>query len=161
MELKQATEIAEGVVAELKPFCERIEVAGSIRRKRPFVHDIDLVAIPSSQGQFLGKLQSLGQVKMGGQKLIRVIMTEIKLDVYIATPATWATLLLIRTGSTSHNVLLCSRAKSMGMKLHADGSGLFQLVDCEGRESRVAGDTEQSIFEKLDLPYKSPEEREA
>jgi DNA polymerase/3'-5' exonuclease PolX len=45
MELQQAQKIASQVIQTLKPFCERIEVAGSIRRKRPFVHDIDLVCI--------------------------------------------------------------------------------------------------------------------
>jgi DNA polymerase (family 10) len=162
MELLRAQCIAEAVVALLKPFCERIEVGGSIRRRRPFVHDIDLVAIPSNQGQFVTKLMAMGRMKMGGQKVIRVTMAEIELDVYVATPVTWATLLLIRTGSARHNVMLCSRAKSMGMKLHADGSGLFSIsADCETiHESRIAGDTEESIFNALRLPYKRPEERE-
>ncbi len=169
MELKRASEIAEKVVAELRPACERIEIAGSIRRKRQFVHDIDLVAIPANQGQFLAKLQALGRLKLGGQKVIRVTMAEIELDVYIATPETWATLLLIRTGSKAHNILLCSRAKSRGMKLHADGSGLFKYgqaiatdaaADGDFEEIRIAGDTEESIFAALEMPYRKPEERE-
>jgi len=160
MELKIAEPIAERVKASLAPLCARIEIAGSIRRKRPFVHDIDMVCIPSNQGQFLYALQQLGRIKMGGQKLIRCEMPEIVLDVYIATPETWATLLLIRTGSAKHNIMLCSLAKRNGMKLHADGSGLFRFTDCEGTESREAGDTEESIFEALGMEYKMPEQRE-
>jgi len=160
VELDKALFIAEAVKYTLSPYCERIEIAGSIRRKKPFVHDIDLVVIPSNQGQFICALQQLGTIKMGGQKLIRCEMPEIVLDVYVATPDTWATLLLIRTGSARHNVMLCSRAKNRGMKLHADGSGLFTLTDCEGSESRTAGDTEESIFKALELPYKQPEQRE-
>lgn len=160
MELAKAREIADGVVKKLAPFCQRIEIAGSIRRQRPFVHDIDLVLIPSHQGQLLAALQSLGKITMGGQKLIRVDLPGIMLDIYVAEPRTWATLLLIRTGSKAHNIRLCARAKSKGMVLHADGSGLYALTDCEGNVSRIAGDTEESIFAELGLPYLPPEKRE-
>jgi DNA polymerase/3'-5' exonuclease PolX len=46
MKLEQALEIAEKVKALLAPHCERIEIAGSIRRKKPDVKDIEIVAIP-------------------------------------------------------------------------------------------------------------------
>jgi DNA polymerase (family 10) len=169
MDLKKAQIIGLSVVDKLKPYCDRIEIAGSIRRKRPFVHDIDLVYIPSNQGQFVTILRQFGPFKMGGGKLIRVNYQPIELDVYIAEPASWSTLLLIRTGSAKHNVMLCSKAKHMGMKLHADGSGLYRLggmiatkdaADGRREEIRVAGDTEESIFEALEMKYKSPEERE-
>jgi DNA polymerase (family 10) len=161
MELKQAEIIAEKVKEKLMPTCARIEVAGSIRRRRPFVHDIDLVLIPSNQGQLWYKLAEMGQVKMSGAKLMRCTLPEgIDVDIYVATPEIWATLLLIRTGSKSHNIKLCSLAKTNGMKLHADGSGLFGLGDCEGTETRIAGDTEASIFKALGLAYVPPEKRE-
>ena len=159
MELEKAKQIAAQVVEKLHPYCERITVAGSIRRQKPFVHDIDLVVIPNSPGQFIAALQSLGAITMGGSKLIRCQHPEIMLDVYIAEPSTWATLLLIRTGSAKHNIMLCSKAKVQGMKLHADGSGLFKVETCATgtpREDRIAGDTEQSIFEALGIPYKEP-----
>jgi len=154
MDLARANEIACDIKSQLEMYCERIEIAGSIRRKKPFVHDIDMICIPNNQGQFIAKLQSLGRIKMGGNKLIRCQLPEISLDIYIATPEIWATLLLIRTGSAKHNVMLCTRAQKMGMKLHADGSGLTKHGD------RIAGDTEESIFEALDMKYKSPEDRE-
>lgn len=165
MELEKARTIADEIVSQLKPFCSKIEVAGSIRRRRPTVNDIDLVCIPSKQGAFLGVLQGLGRIKIGGGKIIRIDMEFTKgidLDVYIAAPATWATLLLIRTGSASHNISLCTRAKKMGMKLHADGSGLFEIhaEGCEGVEVLVANETEEQIFAALGLPYVNPEGRE-
>jgi len=166
MELQKAETIAMGVVLNLKPCCDRIEIAGSIRRRKPIVHDIDIVCIPENQGHFIQALKAMGKIEMGGEKLIRVKLPSIMLDVYIASPSTWATLLLIRTGSKEHNIKLCSRAKSMGMKLHADGSGLFRLQENFGifgpmapREERIAGDTEQSIFEALKLQYLEPEKR--
>jgi len=164
MELEKARAIADDIVSQLQPFCSRIQIAGSIRRQKPTVRDIDLVAIPSNQGQLLGALQQLGRIKMGGGKIIRVGMgftKGIDLDFYVATNETWATLFLIRTGSAGHNIRLCMRAKNMGMKLHADGSGLFKIEaqGCEGVEVRIAGDTETSIFEALGLPYVAPERR--
>ncbi len=162
MELEKAKQIAAQVVDSLRSYSERITVAGSIRRQKPFVHDVDIVAIPNNQGQFIAALQSLGKITMGGQKLIRCQHPEIMLDVYIAEPSTWATLLLIRTGSAKHNIMLCTRAKAQNMKLHADGSGLFNVSNDEQQEyeERIAGDTEQSIFEALGLPYKEPRLRE-
>lgn len=160
MELEKAKTIAETVKVKLSLFCDKIEIAGSIRRERSFVHDIDMVCIPSNQGQFIYALQELGTIKMGGQKLIRCQMPEIMLDVYIATRENWATLLLIRTGSAKHNIKLCSLARNNGMKLHADGSGLFQFTDCQGMESRIAGDTEESIFKAMGLNYVEPHDRE-
>jgi DNA polymerase (family 10) len=162
MQLETAQRIADQVVEKLKPYCSRIEVAGSIRRKKSWVNDIDIVAIPSNQGQFVYALQQLGSIKLGGQKIIRVARPDIELDVYVATPETWATLLLIRTGSAAHNIGMCKLAHQKGMKLHADGSGLFQVERAEVStfERRIAGDTEASIFEALGLKYKRPEERE-
>lgn len=168
MNLDYALQIANQVKEKLSPHCTRIEIAGSIRRRRPWVNDIDIVCIPANQGQFIAALQSLGKIKVGGHKLIRCDLNKtiteyygISLDVYIATPETWATRLLIRTGSKSHNIRLCTLAKRRGMVLHANGSGLFKLKGFEGREEeKVAGDTEKSIFEALGLPYKPPEERE-
>lgn len=165
MQYEKAVVIAEDIVEQLRPFCDRIAIAGSLRRKKSWVNDIDLVCIPGNQGRFLSVLQQLGRIKMGGGKIIRVDMKYTKgidLDVYVATPDIWATLLLIRTGSAKHNIHLCKRAQSMGMKLHADGTGLFRIEaqGCEGVEVRIAGDTEESIFKELGLVYEAPDKRE-
>jgi DNA polymerase (family 10) len=165
MELEKAKAIADEVVDKLKPFCSKIEIAGSIRRRRPTVHDIDLVCIPSQPGQFIAHLHDFGNIKAGGGKIIRVGMgftKGIDLDVYVATPETWATLLLIRTGSASHNIRMCSRARNMNMVLHANGTGLFRLEaqGCEGVEVLMANESEEQIFAALGLPYEEPERRQ-
>jgi DNA polymerase (family 10) len=160
MELTKAQEIATKVVDKLTPCCERIAVAGSIRRQKSWVNDIDLLCIPCNEGKLLYMLHDMGRMIVGGPKILRYKLKEgIDLDIYVATPDTWATLLLIRTGSTGHNIKLCSLARTKGMVLHADGSGLFKLEaqGCEGVEVRIAGDSETSIFEKLGLPYLAPE----
>jgi DNA polymerase (family 10) len=167
MELEKANKIALDIEEQLRPWCSNIAIAGSIRRKKDWVKDIDIVAIPSNQGRFLTVLQSLGRIKTGGGKRINIGMgftKGIDLDMYIATPETWATLLLIRTGSTSHNIYLCGLARSKGMILHADGSGLFKIAPNQTpydnlEDERIAGDTESSIFQALGLPYVAPEKR--
>jgi DNA polymerase (family 10) len=169
MHYQKAVNIAADIKSRLLPFCDQIEIAGSIRRRRPMVHDIDIVCIPSNQGQFAYQIQSMGTIKAGGGKLIRLKLAETDVDFYIADPQTWATLLLIRTGSKEHNIFLCRRARDRSMRLHADGSGLFRLggmvatddaADGDLEEIRIAGDTEASIFEALGLKYKEPWERE-
>jgi DNA polymerase/3'-5' exonuclease PolX len=52
MELKEAKIIAEKYLSILKPFCERIEIAGSIRREQPFPNDIELVCIRKGRELF-------------------------------------------------------------------------------------------------------------
>lgn len=153
LNLAKAKEISERVLQVLSPHCDRIEIAGSIRRGRPLVHDIDLVVIPRNQGSLLYALQSLGRVT-GGEKLIKVALPETTLDVYIATESTWVTLLLIRTGSARHNIRLCQRARELGYQLHADGRGLtFDGELCEYKD-------EQGLFSILRIPYRTPAERE-
>jgi len=155
MELQRAQRIAETVTERLRPYCQKIEVAGSIRRKKSAVNDIDLVLIPADRYAVDRQMMELGRVKMAGIKIARVEMDSITLDVYYATPETWATLFLIRTGSAQHNIRLATLAKKKGWRLHASGEGLF---DENGQ--RIAGDTEESIFEALGIPYQRPEERD-
>ena len=108
MELEKAKVFANIVVKALEPHCDKIEVAGSIRRQKPIVNDIDLVAIPRDRWNLDLALMRMGNYKMSGRKIARVEMDTIPLDIYFATEETWATLLLIRTGSTENNIRLCS-----------------------------------------------------
>ncbi len=154
MKLGQAQKVADEVIKRLSPYCQRIAVAGSIRRRTGWVNDIDLVLIPTDLWNLHQKITGLGPVKMSGSKIMRVTVASIQVDLYVAEPETWATLLLIRTGSKENNIRLCSRAKDMGWHLAASGDGLF---DENGQ--RIAGDTELSIYNALGLPFQRPEER--
>lgn len=156
MILERAKKIAETVVIQLTPYCKpgRIMVVGSIRRRRPWVNDIDIILVPADPWQLHQVIKRLGQAKAAGDKIMRVMMGDTQLDIYIATEETWATLLLIRTGSTENNISLCVRAKEMGWYLHADGSGLFN-----DKNERIAGDSELSIYNALGLKYQEAWQR--
>jgi len=154
MELKEADPIYFEVADMLKPHCEKVAIAGSVRRRCAVVNDIDIVAIPQ-MGTLRGVLPMLfEEVVLNGNKLARFHYKGVQIDLYYATPETWATLLLIRTGSKQSNISLCSTAQAKGWKLHANGAGLFN----ENGE-RVAGETEESIFRALGLRYREPWER--
>ena len=154
IELKRARGIAQEVVKRLSPYCQRIEVAGSIRRKKRQVNDIDLVLVPNDLWNLHHEIMRLGQVRMSGNKIMRVMASNTQVDIYIADEATWATLLLIRTGSAENNIRPATLAKKRGWHLAASGDGLFNE-----RGERIAGDTEESIYQALGLPYQEPEER--
>jgi len=154
MELERAQKIADEIVKRLGPYCSRIQVAGSIRRKAPNPRDIDLVLIPNDLWNFHAELKKLGSLKMSGKKIMRVMAGSTQIDCYVADETTWATLLLIRTGSAENNIRLATLAKKRGWHLAASGDGLF---DENGK--RVAGDSEESIYQALNLRYQEPWER--
>lgn len=154
MSLERAQRIAVAVAKLLSPYCLRIQVAGSVRRKKLWVADIDFVLIPSDPWNLHHTIMGMGQVKLHGSKITRVMIGSTQIDLYFATPETWGTLLLIRTGSAENNIRLCSRAQEMGKHLAASGDGLFNEAG-----QRVAGDSEESIYRALGLPYQKPWER--
>ncbi|MBA7468804.1 DNA polymerase/3'-5' exonuclease PolX [subsurface metagenome] len=155
MELERAQEIADQVIKRLFPYCEKIKVVGSVRRQKTTPRDIDIVLIPSDPWNLSHEISGLGPSKLSGDKLKRVTFNGAQVDLYLATPETWATLLLIRTGSAKNNIRLAILAKKRGWRLAASGDGLFN----ENGE-RIAGDSEESIYKALSLPYQEPWERE-
>ena len=165
MKLLEATQIAVELVAKLIPYCDKVEVAGSIRRGKGEVHDIDIVAIPNEEkmlaGGYFGRQHLVAAIAawttptLNGQKIASFLFKEAPVDIYWATKQTWGTLLLIRTGSKEHNINLCTLARDKGWHLHASGEGLFDAYD-----RRIAGDSEEGIFKALGLPFIPPGRRE-
>jgi len=162
--------VARRIIEELRPASYRIEIAGSLRRGNSTVHDIDIVLMPQrpSEQFVLGDEAPLDQIlrhliergsltEVRGKEKIKCFLaakTGIPVDLYIATPETWTTLLLIRTGSKEHNIKLAQRARELGMKLRASGDG---IEDGSGQLVRVS--TEEELFSILQVPYIPPEGR--
>ena len=158
MRLEQARQIANNIKKILTPYCDRIEIAGSIRRGKPIVHDIDIVLIEKPESALIipSLLATIGAITLNGSKIKRLHYgdADINIDIYTATPASWSTLLLIRTGSKKNNIRLATIAKRKGWQLKANGDGLFN-----NHGDRIVGDTEQSIYQVLDIPYQKPHDR--
>ena len=141
--------------AQSRSFCDRIAVAGSIRRKKIEVRDVDLVLIPKPLlwPRIIATLQRKmdATVVKSGKVVAQLTIGGVNVDLYSATEETWEPLLLIRTGSAQHNIKLSMRALRMGMKL--THSGLT-------KNGKILASTERGIFEALGLEYVPPEERE-
>jgi DNA polymerase (family 10) len=179
MELKEAKFLAATVCNVLEPFCERVAIAGSIRRGKAEVNDIDIVALPKAvdlPGGLCGivkvdpstvwkNLVPKALLKWGlkmeasGQELLRLNfpLTHLQVDVYRARAETWGVILLVRTGSKEHNVKLCTLARSKGLKLSAAEG----VVSQDGFGQIIASKTEEEIFAALGLAFVEPKDREA
>lgn len=165
-----ARAVARKIVEKLRPACERIEIAGSLRRGNLTVHDIDLVLLPKvSADEFsLGGSTALEELlehlvergslaSVRGREKVKCFVatkTGIPVDLYVARPETWATLLLIRTGSKEHNIRLAQRARELGMKLRASGDGIE-----DGHGNLLKVNAEEDVFRILELSYLAPEDR--
>ena len=125
MKLEQAQEIAERIKRDLAPHCERIEIAGSVRRRKPDVGDIEIVCIPRQSadfdlfgagrpirdGGFITACNQIGKIRKGclrtGKYMQFGTAEGIDVDLFTARPENWGLILAIRTGSAgfSHEVL--------------------------------------------------------
>ncbi len=158
MEHARAMELSKEIIDALRPYCQHdgICIAGSVRRYKRWCNDIDIVLIPGDDPfAFNQAIMQVGEVSKNGPKIKTISYKNNQVDLYIATPENWATLLLIRTGSKEHNQYLCGLAQKKGWHLAANGDGLF---DENGK--RIAGDSEDSIFTALGLKYVEPQKRE-
>jgi DNA polymerase/3'-5' exonuclease PolX len=174
--LSDATDIAEEFVSRLGTACERVQIAGSIRRRVLAVRDIDLVVLPrqaatktlfgatGSQDLLAVRLAELEDRRMvdfqsNGPRYKRISYSAsddpIPIDIYLATPESWWTTVLIRTGSRLHNIAMAGRAVERHLVLKSDGSGIFSAG---GLPLTVR--SEEEAFQILGVPYKLPEERE-
>jgi len=152
MKLEDARKIANNFVSEIKEFCEKIDIDGSIRRQKSEVNDIDIVLIPKLREHLIQKIRNISKVEVLGKKLIRTEYSGTQVDIYFATKETWGILLLVRTGSKEHNIKLCQHAINKGMKLSSE-RGLMK----EGKV--IASKTEEEIFKGLGMDYIKPEDR--
>ena len=167
MILAAAQILAEKIADELQPFCSRLEIAGSIRRRRPEVRDIDLVCIPKGYAGRAGILSRCAQVsrliKEGDQYVVFMLPGGFQLDLWFAhedipnlldvTPSNWGMLLPARTGSADHNIWMARTAKVRGMHFNPH-QGILR------GDQVIASRTEEEIFSALGLPFIRPEARE-
>jgi DNA polymerase/3'-5' exonuclease PolX len=122
MTYAEAKRLADQLLAELAPVCERIEIAGGVRREKPEPHDIELVAIPKMEpmkdmfGLPAGQRNLLNQYiednyfcdKDGDRYKKLVLMSDISCDLFIVLPPNqWGVMFVIRTGPAdfSHRIV--------------------------------------------------------
>lgn len=133
-----------------------IEIAGSLRRCKEVVKDIDLIASSNSpkkvMERFINDVEVQRVTGHGETKSSVVLNSGVAADLRVVSEKEFPFALMHFTGSKEHNVALRQRAKDRGLKLNE--YGLFK------GERSLKSKTEAEIYKALDLPYVPPELRE-
>jgi len=178
--LSSALFLAKPIIKELEkcPDVKDINLAGSIRRKKETIKDIDILCTAKKSDVVMDKFVNLPQVKeilaQGETKSSIILDEDIQVDLRVIKPESYGAALMYFTGSKDHNIALRELARKKGYKINE--YGLFKLRKRSGRvstrgkgavsarpvrETRVAGKSEEEVYKKLGLQYIPPEIREA
>jgi len=146
------------------PGIEKVTPAGSLRRGRDTVGDLDILVTGPACTTEAGRQEAIDYVAKypplmdviarGDNKISFHLRTGIQVDVRLLPPESFGAAMQYFTGSKAHNVALRQRALKMGYTLNE-----YSLATLEG-EKPVAGKTEEEIYGKLMLDYIPPELRE-
>jgi DNA polymerase (family 10) len=154
---KTATELTE-FLAQI-PGVEKVTTAGSLRRGRETIGDIDLLVTGPSAAEALERFVAYPRVhqvlgKGANKASAKVGLEGVQVDVRALPMESYGAAMQYFTGSKEHNVAIRQRALKMGFTLNE--YGLFRIDDA----SRVAGATEEEVYATLGLAWIPPELRE-
>jgi DNA polymerase (family 10) len=155
-----ATGIAEEIVATISalPGCEQCTFAGSLRRLRETIGDVDILAAASDPGPLMAALVDMdlvAEVIVSGEKKTSVrTMRGLQVDLRVVPRESWGAALQYFTGSKQHNIRIREIAVRRGLKLSE--YGLFRVDD----GSLVVSETEEAVYGHLGLPWIPPTLRE-
>lgn len=179
LSLREARIEASYILDALRPHCERIEVAGSVRRGRPWVNDIEIVCIPNrdvtsvvttdlfetteersepeSTNRFCDAVNSVCARKVkGNPKTGRYVQfftaSGVKVDLFMAFPENWGYIYLVRTGSADFSKMIAGRWVRFGY--HGEEGMLTR------NGQAVPFREEADLFAALKMRVPPPTERE-
>ncbi|MGW4887714.1 DNA polymerase/3'-5' exonuclease PolX [Streptomyces murinus] len=158
--LALALDTAEGIVGALEEVtgCRRCAYAGSLRRMRETVGDLDILVAARKSGPFMAALCELpgtAEVIARGTKKTSVRTGKgLQVDLRVLPPESWGAGLQYFTGSKAHNIRTRTIAVHRGLKLSEYG-----VFDAESGES-LASRTEEEVYARLGLPWIVPTLRE-
>jgi DNA polymerase (family 10) len=148
--------VANELLNRISDYCDRYDVAGSIRQGKEMVGDVDIVIIPKSPvDEFIQKIKETIDFEYGGTKKLFGMFMGRPVNIFITTPDSYGACLYQSTGPAMYNVFVRQIAKKKGLKLNE--YGLFNRDTNE----KVAGESEESIFEALGWDFKQPTDRKA
>jgi len=156
--------IAERLIAMLRsnPAVLKAEMAGSARRRKATVGDLDLLATseePAVVCDAFAQSEELAEVTMAGEtKVSGRLPGGRQVDLRVVEPGSYGAALQYFTGSADHNVALRERAQKMDLTINE--YGIFEEKEGE-KGKKVAGETEAGIYEAVGLAWIPPELREA
>lgn len=158
IKLVRAEEIVGDLIAylEKEKSLHKITVAGSYRRRKETVGDLDILATSESNKKgmehFVGYEDVSRVVSRGETRSTIVLRSGLQVDLRIVSPSSYGAALYYFTGSKEHNIAVRKRGIEKGLKINE--YGVFK------GEEQAAGREEKEIFEQVDLPYIEPELRE-
>lgn len=153
-------ELARSIAAHMEscPAVKQMEWAGSYRRGRETVGDLDLVVVAADRAAamdhfeaFSDRTQTIGR---GDTKISLRVDQAFQVDMRVVDADQFGAALQYFTGSQAHNIHVRRLAKERGLKVNE--YGVFRAAD----DSRVAGTTEVEVYQSIDLPWIPPELRE-
>ncbi|OZB60671.1 MAG: hypothetical protein B7X39_09345 [Lysobacterales bacterium 14-68-21] len=148
----------QAVLAHLRagPGVEDVVVAGSYRRRRDTVGDIDVLVAGSRGGDACRRLcdfERVSRVLAQGRTRASVVLRDgLQVDLRVVRPESFGAALVYFTGSKPHNIALRRIAQSRGLKINE--YGVYRGT------RRIAGKTEASVYATIGLPWIPPELRE-
>ncbi len=155
-----ALPLAEEIVENLSQLkeTEKINFAGSLRRKEETIGDIDILVTSQKPEKIMKTFTSLPQVKEilaeGPTKSSVITKDDIHVDVRVVEPISFGAALQYFTGSKAHNIKLRELALKRNLKINE--YGIFDVKT----DRRIAGEREEEIYQILNLPFIPPELRE-
>ncbi len=158
--LDEAEEAAEPLCAYLQDSAgvKKITVAGSYRRRKETVGDLDIIATAKRDSDVMDRFVQYDDVEkvisQGQTKSTVILRQGLQVDLRVVRQVAYGSALQYFTGSKEHSIELRKIAQKKNLKLNE--YGIFDQED-----SRVAGRTEQEVYNTLDLPWIPPELREA
>ncbi|MEF8855362.1 MAG: helix-hairpin-helix domain-containing protein [Haloarculaceae archaeon] len=168
MLLGRAVPIANDVRSRLEAHdaFDRVDIVGSFRRRRATVGDIDVLASatdPEAATEAFCTHDDVKEVRSRGETKSSVVVAgDLQMDLRLVEEAEYGAALVYFTGSKDHNITLRNRAIERDWKLNE--YGLFDVADTGEEGQRVgdliASETEEAVYDALDLDYIAPELRE-
>jgi DNA polymerase/3'-5' exonuclease PolX len=182
--LAEARRIGLELVELLRPYVERIEIVGSVRRERPFVSDVEILFIPKlvpkQRALFAAEASSMTDVadlnicRMKGEGILKArpnvdgymtwglrnklaihAASGLPVDLFACDGDCWWNSLVVRTGGKQSNIQLASAARRRGWGLEAYGAGFKNLRAAEHHQTT----SEADVFEFVGMKCLPPNQR--
>jgi DNA polymerase/3'-5' exonuclease PolX len=182
-----ALAVAKELVEVMRPHCRRIIVAGSLRRRKPDVGDVEILFVPSARpepvvredmfaepeflpatdaviesmlarGVIVKRPNIIGGTSWGMKNKLAIhCATGIPVDLFATTDAAWWNYLVCRTGGAESNVAVCLAAQRKGWKWNPYDEGFSERSGLARKVHPVT--SEREVFELVGLEYREPWER--
>lgn len=176
-----ALDVARELCGRLKPHCETLIVAGSLRRRKPLVGDVEILYISRIEqrprdlfttqpfaladdeisrmlddGTLTQRQSRIGGVAWGDLNKLAVHRGGIPVDLFRTTAESWHNYLVCRTGPAESNTRIATAAQALGYRWNPYGPGYTHLAT----GTITPMNSEAAVFEFVGLPYAAPWERD-